>query len=126
MTGKFTVEPGAGSPGKPIALPKEKKLLQDYYDGVRLSSPLGGQLDLLGIREGEGGVGRIVFECNVSSLRFVLTIPKATKTERSKIKKLLEAGEDPLCPRHGSRQRLTKFGKDWGCPLCGVVYGRSI
>ena len=116
---------GAGSPGNPIPLPKEKKVLQAYYGGERLSSPMGGQLDILGIREGEGGTGRVLLECNVSSLRFILTIPKATRTEKAKVKEAIEAGEDLTCPRHGGYQRLTKSGKNWVCSLCGVVYGKS-
>jgi len=86
---------------------------------------MGGQLDVLGVREGEGGTGRVLMECNVSSLRFVLVIPKATRTEKAKVKEVLEAGDDPLCPRHGSHQRLSKSGKNWVCPLCGVSYGKS-
>lgn len=115
----------AGSPGNPIPLPKEKKLLQAYYSGERLPSPLDGQLDLLGVREGEGGAGRVLLECNASSLRFVLTIPKATRTEKAKVKEAMEAGDELTCPRHGEYQRLTKSGKNWVCNLCGVSYGKS-
>ncbi len=86
---------------------------------------MGGQLDVLGVREGDGGTGRVLMECNVSSLRFVLVIPKATRTEKAKVKEILEAGDDPPCPRHGSHQRLSKSGKSWVCPLCGVSYGKS-
>jgi hypothetical protein len=86
---------------------------------------MGGQLDVLGVREGEGGAGKVLMECNVSSLRFVLVIPKATRTEKGKVKEAMDAGDDPTCPRHGSRQRLAKSGKNWVCPLCGVSYGRS-
>ena len=77
-------EPQAGSPANPIPLPKEKKVLQRYYAGERLDSPMGGQLDLLGVREGEDGTGWALLECNVSSLRYVLIIPKATRTEKAK------------------------------------------
>jgi len=86
---------------------------------------MGGQLDVLGVREGEGGTGRVLMECNVSSLRFVLIVPKATRTERAKVKEALEGSEELTCPRHGSYHRLTKSGKDWTCSLCGVSYGKS-
>ncbi|MGW8267826.1 MAG: hypothetical protein ACWGSQ_15780 [Longimicrobiales bacterium] len=86
---------------------------------------MGGQLDLLGVREGEGGTGRVLLECNVSSLRYVLTIPKATRTEKAKIKEAMDAGDELTCPRHGGYQRLTKSGKNWVCTLCGVTYGKS-
>ncbi len=118
-------EPPPGSPGNPIPLPKSKTLLARYYAGRRLASPMGGHLDLLGVREGKGGVGRVVCECNTSSLRFVLVVPKATKAERAKVKEALESGDDLLCPRHGADQRLAKSGKEWVCPLCGVSYGKS-
>jgi hypothetical protein len=125
MERKTPAVAGAGSPGNPIPLPKEKKVLQAYYGGDRLQSPMGGQLDLLGVREGEGGTGRVLLECNVSSLRFVLTIPKATRAEKATIQEAIDTGDDLTCPRHGSYQRLTKSGKNWVCNLCGVVYGKS-
>ena len=125
MDSNLVSEPQAGSPANPIALPNDKKVLQRYYAGERLGSPMGGQLDVLGVREGEGGTGRVLLECNASSLRFVLVIPKATRTERSNVKEALEAGEDLFCPRHGLDQRLSKSGKDWVCSLCGVSYGKS-
>lgn len=125
MERKPPAQPSPGSPGNPIPLPKEKKLLQAYYARERLPSPLDGQLDVLGVREGEGGAGKVLLECNVSSLRFVLAIPKATRTERAKVKEVLEAGDELTCPRHGSLHRLAKSGKNWICPLCGVSYGKS-
>jgi hypothetical protein len=106
-------------------LPKSKKLLERYYAGKRLESPLGGNLDILGIRESDRGTGRVLMECNASSLRYVLIIPKATRTEKTKIKEILAAGDDPSCPRHSPDQRLSKSGKDWVCALCGVSYGKS-
>ena len=118
-------EPPAGSPTNPIPLPKSKKVLERYYAGRRLESPLGGFLDVLGIREGKNGVGRVMLECNASSLRFVLMIPKATKVEKAEIKEALEAGDDLFCPRHGHESRLSKSGKNWICALCGVSFGKS-
>ena len=118
-------EPPAGSPKNPIPLPKSKKLLERYYAGRRLPSPMGGHLDVLGVREGEKGRGRVLMECNTSSLRYVLIIPRATKAERDEMKEKMEEGEDLSCPRHGPGQRLTKSGKEWVCPLCGVTYGKS-
>jgi hypothetical protein len=118
-------EPPPGSPTNPIPLPKSKKTLERYYGGRRLESPLGGFLDVLGVREGKDGMGRVLLECNTSSLRFVLVIPRATKAEKAQVKEALGAGADLLCPRHGSDQRLSKSGREWICPLCGVSYGRS-
>lgn len=125
MDRKVVAEPPPGSPTNPIPLPKSKKVLERYYSGRRLESPLGGQLDILGVREGANKAGQVMLECNTSSLRFVLVIPKATRNERSEMKKAIEAGDDLYCPRHGDDQRLSKSGKDWVCPLCGVAYGKS-
>ena len=125
MDRKVVAEPPPGSPTNPIPLPKSKKTLERYYTGRRLESPLGGQFDILGVREGENKAGQVMLECNTSSLRFVLVIPKATRNERAAVKKAIEAGEDLYCPRHGEDQRLSKSGKDWACALCGVSYGKS-
>jgi hypothetical protein len=125
MTKNPTAEAPPGSPANPIDLPKDKSLLKTYYRGRRLESPLGGLLDVLGVREGSDGTGRVLMECNTSSLRFTLIVPKATRTERSKVKAILDAGGDPHCPRHGSLERLTRTGKDWVCPLCGVSYAKA-
>lgn len=125
MTKNPTAEAPHGSPENPMELQKDKRLLKKYYSGGRLESPLGGLLDVLGVREGEDGAGRVLLECNTSSLRFVLTIPKATRTEKSKTKASLDAGEDPHCPRHGAQERLTRTGRDWVCPLCGISYAKA-
>jgi len=125
MDRKAREEPAAGSPANPIPLPNNKKTLEAYYAGRRLPSPMGGQLDLLGVREGEDGTGRVLLECNTSSLRFVLVVPKATRTEKAKVKEAVAQGGELSCPRHGPDQRLTKSGKEWACPLCGITYGKA-
>jgi hypothetical protein len=125
MDRKAVSEPPAGSPANPIPLSKSKKILEAYYAEKRLESPLGGQLDVLGVREGRTGVGEVLLECNTSSLRYILKIPKATKAEMAEVKKGLAAREDVFCPRHGFEQRLAKSGKSWVCSQCGVAYGKS-
>lgn len=86
---------------------------------------MGGQLDILGVREGEKGAGRVLLECNTSSLRFVLKIPKATRAEKTQVKEAVEAGKDPHCPRHGAYHPLSKSGKEWVCHLCAVGFGKG-
>jgi hypothetical protein len=125
MDRNVVMEPPAGSPTNPIVLPKSKKVLERYYAGKRLESPLGGGLDVLGIKEGDDKNGRVLMECNTSSLRFVLVVPKANRAEKAAIKEAIQAEDDLYCPRHGEDQRLSKSGKEWVCPLCGVTYGKS-
>ena len=77
-----------------------------------------------GIRSGEDGSAMAIFECNVSSLRYEVIIPKATGTERKKVGDVLKKGGDAHCPRHGPGRRLVRAGKDLVCPECGVAYAR--
>ena len=102
----------------------QKQVLKQYYAGARMDSPNGGFLILLGIRPGEAGTAVGLLECSVSSLRYRIVIPKATKTERKKIKNVLDAGDDPDCPRHGPGTRLVRAGKNFVCNACGVAYAR--
>jgi hypothetical protein len=107
-----------------LLLDDEKQLLKQYYAGARMESPNGGYLMLLGIRPVEGGDAVGIFECSASSLRYEIPIPKATRTERKKVKDAMDAGEDPDCPRHGPGTRLMRAGRDLVCLSCGVAYAR--
>lgn len=108
----------------PLPLPDPKKLLKLYYGGFQLPSPQGGFLEPLRVRPEDDGSATVLLECNTSSLRYALPVPKATRTERSKIKAMQEEGADPHCPRHGPGMRLVRTGRELACPLCGVVYGK--
>ncbi len=110
--------------GDELQLENEKQLLKQYYAGQQMPSPNGGFLMLLGIRATDDGTATAIFECNVSSLRYRVTIPKATRTERKKVREVLEAGEDPYCPRRPGT-RLVRAGKDWVCRECGIAYARG-
>lgn len=90
-----------------------------------MPSPSGGFLMPLGIRPTDKGSAIGIFECSVSSLRYELEIPKATRTERKTVKDEIEAGRDPDCPRHGPGTRLTRAGKQLVCRACGVAYGKA-
>ena len=107
-----------------LQLDDQKRVLKQYYAGAQMDSPNGGFLMLLGIRAGEGGASVGLLECSVSSLRYEIAIPKATKTERKKVKDVLDAGDDPDCPRHGPGTRLARAGKNLVCTACGVAYAR--
>jgi hypothetical protein len=104
---------------------RAKQLLRRHYAGQRLASPMGGFLEPLRVRSEDDGSGTALFECSTSSLRFALPIPKATRTERQKVKGQQDAGEDPTCPRHDDPpRRLQRVGSHLVCPACGVRYGR--
>jgi hypothetical protein len=107
------------------SLENEKQLLKAYYAGQRMESPNGGYLMLLGVRGLEGGVAIAIFECSASSLRYEVQIPRATRTERKKVRDALDAGDDPDCPRHGLSARLVRAGRDLVCTACGIAYARA-
>ena len=109
---------------QPLTVENEKQLLRRYYEGRQIESPTGGFLMLLGVRPSDDGGATAIFECSASSLRYQVVIPKATRTERKKVKDALEAGEDPDCPRHGTGQRLVRAGKELTCPACGISYAK--
>lgn len=111
--------------GDGLQLDNEKQLLQQYYAGQQVESPNGGFLMLLGIRSNEDGSATGIFECNVSSLRYEIVIPKATRTERKKVRDVVKDGGDPHCPRHGPGRRLVRAGQDLVCPECGIAYGKA-
>ncbi|MDZ7780922.1 MAG: hypothetical protein U5R14_13455 [Gemmatimonadota bacterium] len=108
-----------------LQLENQKQLLKRYYQGRQMESPNGGHLIRLGVLPDEDGGAVAIFECSVSSLRYELPIPKATRTERQKVKEALESGRDPSCPRHGSGHALVRSGKDLVCKACGVAYGKA-
>ena len=54
-----------------------------------------------------------------------MEIPKATRTERRKVKEILDAGDDPDCPRHGPGYRMVRAGKDVVCSLCGIPFAKA-
>ena len=119
----------AGPPAAPVAdaleVENPRAVLKAYYAGVQIPSPNGGFLMPLGVRGLEGGRAVLFLECSASSLRYRVEVPKATRTERSKVRAMQAEGDDPTCPRHGRHQRLLRVGKELVCPLCGVVFGKA-
>lgn len=104
-----------------------KALLKAYYRSGHLPSPMGGFLEPLRVRTESDGSGTILLECSASSLRYELTVPKATRAERAAVKQAQEEGGALDCPRHeGPTQRLRRVEGHLVCPLCGVRYGRPL
>ena len=102
-----------------LALPDEDDLLAIYYEGGRLPSPFGGFLMVLGVRPVDEGAGSLLLECTASSLRYQMSVPKATRAERKKVRGMIDAGSDPECPRHLG-QLLMRIRHDFACSRCGM------
>jgi hypothetical protein len=109
---------------EPLELANKKDVLRHYYEGSQLPSPMDGFLAVIHVQPEEDGSGTVIFECLSSSLRFKMEIKKATRTERAKVKALMNSGMDPACPRHVDT-RLKRIGPNWVCPACGVRYARA-
>ena len=107
-----------------LSLPDQDSLLGLYYDGGRLPSPAGGFLMVLGVRPEDEGSGLVVLECTSSSLRYQMNVPKATRSERKKVRDMIDEGSDPKCPRHKG-ELLTRIRHDLACPRCGVRYAKA-
>ena len=110
--------------GQRLDLPDEDSLLGLYYEGGRLPSPSGGFLMVLGVHSEAEGSGSVLLECTSSSLRYRMSVPKATRAERKKVRDLIDEGGDPKCPRHQG-QLLTRIRHDFTCPRCGVRYAKA-
>lgn len=100
-------------------------ILEAYYEGRRVPSPVGGHLDPIRVQLEDDGSGTVIFECSSSSLRFSLSVKKATRTERRKVREMKDGEQDPSCPRHGPDTLLVRVGRDLVCPRCGVRYARA-
>ncbi len=114
----------AAESGERLTLPDEDSLLCLYYEGGRLPSPSGGFLMVLGVQPEAEGSGSVFLECTSSSLRYRMSVPKATRSERKKVRDLIDEGSDPECPRHGA-QLLVRIRHDLACPRCGVRYAKA-
>ena len=114
----------AAEGGQRLTLPDEDRLLGLYYDGGRLPSPSGGFLMVLRVQSEAEGSGSVFLECNSSSLRYRMSVPKATRAERKKVRDLIDDGRDPECPRHEG-QLLTRIRHDLACSGCGVRYAKA-
>ena len=102
----------------------EDGLLCLYYDEGRLPSPSGGFLLVLGVQPEADGSGSVFLECTSSSLRYRMSVPKATRSERKKVRNLIDEGGDPECPRHRG-ELLVRIRHDLSCPRCGVRYAKA-
>ena len=124
MTGLRNDRGVAAESDQRLAVPDEDSLLRLYYDGGRLPSPSGGFLMVQGVRPEDEGSGSILLECTASSLRYEVSVPKATRSERKRVRDMIDEGSDPKCPRHQD-QLLVRVRHDLTCPSCGVRYAKA-
>ena len=116
-------DPEGGTRPAPILL-EDSALLKTYYAGQRLPSPVGGHLDVLGSRALPDGSARILLECNSSSLRFEIIVPKGTRRDREKVREQIQEGSDPQCPRCRPQRLMVRAGDALQCP-CGASFGKA-
>lgn len=107
-----------------IGLSDSGDLLRLYYEGGQLPSPPGGFLMVLRVQSEDDGSGSLILECAASSLRYRLEVPKATRTERKRIRDAMGEGAEPKCPRHVD-EFLVRMRDDLLCPKCGVKYAKA-
>ena len=124
MTGLHNDGGAAAESDQRLTLSDEDSLLRLYYDGGRLPSPSGGFLMVLGVQPKDEGSGSILLECTSSSLRYQMNVPKATRSERKKVRAMIDEGGDPKCPRHQG-QFLVRIRHDLACASCGVRYAKA-
>jgi len=124
MTGLNNDRAVAAESDQRLTLSDEESLLRLYYDGGRLPSPSGGFLMVLGVQPKDEGSGSILLECTSSSLRYQMNVPKATRSERKKVRAMIDEGSDPKCPRHQG-QLLVRIRHDLACASCGVRYAKA-
>ena len=124
MTSAHNDQSMAAESDQRLTLPDEDGLLCIYYEGGRLPSPSGGFLMVLGVQPEAEGSGSVFLECTSSSLRYRMSVPKATRSERKKVRDLIDEGGDPECPRHRG-QLLVRIRHDLACPRCGVRYAKA-
>ena len=124
MTGPHNDRGVAAESDQRLTLSDEESLLRLYYDGGRLPSPSGGFLIVLGVQPKDEGSGSILLECTSSSLRYHMNVPKATRSERKKVRAMIDEGSDPKCPRHQG-QLLVRIRHDLACASCGVRYAKA-
>lgn len=114
-----------GGATEPLRLPDPSGYREAYYAGKPMISPMGGRLEPLTVRLEDDGSGTVILECSSSSLRYALTIPPGSRSERRKVKEWESSeGLEPRCPRHGKEVRLVRKGDDLACPRCGARFGR--
>jgi hypothetical protein len=98
--------------------------LKHYLAGEMVPCPVGcgGFSEVVRVSTMENSGGEVWFECLSCAQRKMFVIPPGTAEERKKIFTELEAGHEPLCPKHTKTVPLRRRGRDFVCPECGVQF----
>jgi hypothetical protein len=98
--------------------------LKHYLAGEMVPCPVGcgGFSEVVRVSTMDNGAGDIWFECLSCAQRKMFEIPPARPDERKAVFAELEAGHEPLCPRHTKSVSLRRRGRDFVCPECGVRF----
>jgi hypothetical protein len=95
-----------------------------YLGGGTPTCPVGcgGMAQVVRVSTNETGAGEIWFECLSCAQRERFEVPAPTTQERDSVYAALDAGNEPLCPRHNGRWlQLRRRGRDYVCPECGIL-----
>jgi hypothetical protein len=99
-------------------------VMQRYLAGETPMCPVGcgGMAQVVRVSSLPNGAGDVWLECLSCAQRERFEIPAPTAQERQNAFEQLEAGNEPLCPRHGGRWvQLRRRGRDFACPECGIL-----
>jgi hypothetical protein len=95
-----------------------------FLTGSPVPCPLGcgGTAEAVRVSTAESGTGEVWMECTSCAQRERLEFPAPAQEEREQVDRTLQAGQEPLCPRHYRRVVLRRRGRQLLCPECGVRY----
>jgi hypothetical protein len=99
-------------------------VLARYLRGETPTCPVGcgGMAQVVRISTTDKGAGEIWFECLSCAQRERFEVPAPTTQERDAVYAALDAGNEPLCPRHSGRWvQMRRRGRDYVCPECGIL-----
>ncbi len=124
------VTPRAPAPRDTMSIAEIRAdVMARYLAGETPMCPVGcgGMAQVVRVSSLPSGAGDVWLECLSCAQRERFEIPAPTAQERQTAFDQLEAGNEPLCPRHGGRWvQLRRRGRDFACPECGIlVAGRD-
>ncbi len=90
--------------------------------GVPCHVGCGGSAEVVRVGTAADGGGELWLECGSCAQRARYEVPRASVEERRVVRRALDGGGEPVCPRHARRTPLQPRGRQLVCPECGVRY----